>query len=110
MSLATKIKKLRLSKNESLQDLASAIGISKTHLWELEQNRSKNPSINLIEKLADHYKITIASLLGEEIEENNTNEEMVRMFRQAGELSDEDRTLLDDVIQSMRRRNRETSN
>ena len=36
MSLATKLKELRVSRKQSLQDVADAIGASKTHVWDLE--------------------------------------------------------------------------
>ena len=36
MSLATKLKELRVRRKQSLQDVADAIGASKTHVWDLE--------------------------------------------------------------------------
>ena len=42
MTLGEKIKELRIAHNESLQQLADEIGISKAHLWELERNNSQN--------------------------------------------------------------------
>lgn len=107
MSLGAKIRDLRLRKGESLQDVASAIGVSKTHVWELEKGRSKNPSMDLVAKLADHFQVTIASLVGEELGAEGGDEELMRMFRQAGVLSEEDRAVLDDMIQAMLKRRRE---
>jgi len=107
LSLGAKIRDLRLRKGESLQDVASAIGVSKTHVWELEKGRSKNPSMDLVAKLADHFQVTIASLVGEELGAEGGDEELMRMFRQAGVLSEEDRAVLDDMIQAMLKRRRE---
>ena len=41
MPLGDKIKELRMKSGESLQDVASAIGASKAHVWEMESGRSK---------------------------------------------------------------------
>jgi len=66
MSFAARLKKLRLKNAQSLQQAADAVGISKAHFWELEQGTSKNPSIELLQRLAEHYKITVTYLIGEE--------------------------------------------
>ena len=104
MSLATRIRDLRLKAGQSLQDVADAVGVSKTHVWELEKGRSQNPSVELIAKLADHFKVTITALVGEDPEAAGADEQLMRMFRQAGDLEDQDRAVLDDMIQSMRKR------
>ena len=66
MTLGEKITQLRIEHNESLQELADSIGITKAHLWEMEKNRSKNPSLSILQKLANHFKISIDSLVGNE--------------------------------------------
>ncbi|MEM1380750.1 MAG: helix-turn-helix transcriptional regulator [Pseudomonadota bacterium] len=104
MSLASKLRELRLKKGDSLQDVAEAIGVSKTHIWELEKARSNNPSTELLAKLADHFKVSIAALVGEDIEAAGGDENLMRMFRQAGQLSENDRAIIDDMIQSMLKR------
>ena len=88
MSLAVRLRKLRTASRESLQDVADAISVSKTHIWELEKGKSTNPSADLLEKLANHFKVTIAHLVGEDIESSNDDPELMRMFRQAGNLDD----------------------
>ncbi len=59
MTIGIKLKELRLNKGESLQKVADAVGVSKPHVWELERGTSKNPSVNLIKKLADHFGQTV---------------------------------------------------
>lgn len=68
MSLAANLKKHRLRKGVSLQDVADAVGVSKPHIWKLERDDSEkvNPSLELLEKLAVYYKTSIASLISEE--------------------------------------------
>jgi transcriptional regulator with XRE-family HTH domain len=65
MAVGDRIKELRMQKGQSLQQVADAIGASKAHIWELESNRSKNPSLDLLQKLAGHFGTTIAYLIEE---------------------------------------------
>ncbi|MEL7149458.1 MAG: helix-turn-helix transcriptional regulator [Pseudomonadota bacterium] len=100
MSLATRLNQLRIKNRQSLQEVADAIEVSKTHIWELEKNRSKNPSIEMLTKLADHFGVTIKYLVGEEVGSSG-DEQLERMFRQVGELDERDRALLDTMIANM---------
>ena len=109
MSLATRLNQLRIRKGSSLQEVAAAIGVSKTHIWELEKNRSTNPSIEMLAKLADHFGVTIRFLVGEDVGSSG-DEQLERMFRQVGELDDRDRELLDDMIANMIKRRRGDDN
>jgi transcriptional regulator with XRE-family HTH domain len=54
---------LRKSKKESLQDVVDAIGITKSHVWDLEKERSRNPSLNLILGYAKHFRIPAAAFI-----------------------------------------------
>ncbi|MDO8381000.1 helix-turn-helix domain-containing protein [Phenylobacterium sp.] len=65
MPIGDKIKEMRVRKGQSLQGVADAIGASKAHIWELESNRSKNPSLDLLQKLASHFGTTVAYLIEE---------------------------------------------
>lgn len=59
MSLGTKIKELRLKKGVSLQAVADAVDASKPHIWELERGTSKNPSLELVTKLAAYFSVSV---------------------------------------------------
>lgn len=65
MPIGDRLKEIRIRKGQSLQEVADAIGASKAHIWELESNRSKNPSLDLLQKLAGHFKTTVAYLIEE---------------------------------------------
>jgi transcriptional regulator with XRE-family HTH domain len=91
-------------RKESLQEVADAVGVSKAHIWELEKGRADNPSMALVTRLADHFGVSIRFLVDEDIEAPDAEEELARMFRQARELDDHDRKVLDDMIQSFRKR------
>ncbi len=47
-------------KKRSLEEASAAIGISKSHLWEIEQNRS-SPSFAIVAKLCALYDADITS-------------------------------------------------
>jgi transcriptional regulator with XRE-family HTH domain len=65
MAIGGRIKEMRVRKGQSLQQVADAIGASKAHIWELESNRSKNPSLDLLQRLATHFGTTVAYLIEE---------------------------------------------
>ena len=43
MGLGRRITELRLKKKESLQDVASAVDVSKAHIWELVEGPHRQP-------------------------------------------------------------------
>jgi transcriptional regulator with XRE-family HTH domain len=65
MSLAQKIRALREGKGLSLDELAARAKISKTYLWELEQDTAgtKKPSADVLLRIASALSTTLADLL-----------------------------------------------
>lgn len=104
MSLATRITRLRRAKAESLQEVAEAVGVSKPHIWEIEKGRAKNPSMALVTKLADHFGVSVTYLVGEDVESDDADPKLQRMFRQAQKLDETERAILDDMMQSLLKR------
>jgi transcriptional regulator with XRE-family HTH domain len=102
--LAAHLKELRLKKRESLQDVADAVKASKAHVWELETGKSSNPSMELVRKLADHFGVAVATLIGEDPESAQEKPELVAMFRDLKEVTDNDRELLKSILETMKRR------
>jgi transcriptional regulator with XRE-family HTH domain len=107
MSLATKLQKLRMAKRESLQDVADAIGASKAHVWELEKGTAKKPSIELVRALAEHFGVSIASLVGEAPDETTDEQQLLVMYRDLKGLDEKDRQVLEDIIKGMKSRRKE---
>lgn len=103
VTLAQRLKELRLRKKESLQDLADAVKASKAHVWELETGKSKNPSVELLTKLAEHYAVPVAQLIGEDPEATQEDQELVAMFRDLKDLTPRDREILRSTITSMKK-------
>lgn len=64
MSLAIKLRTLREKANVSLQAVADEVGVSKPHIWELEKGKTKNPSLELLKKLAMYYNVSLDELAG----------------------------------------------
>jgi transcriptional regulator with XRE-family HTH domain len=89
MSLGSKLRELRTRKRESLQQLADAVGASKAHVWELETEKSTNPSLDLLKKIAAHFGIAVSTLL----EERESGDTLI-FGREFEGLSDKDKELL----------------
>ena len=101
MGLGRKITDLRLQKKESLQQVANAVGVSKAHIWELEKGKTDNPSMGLVTRLADHFKVTVSYLVGEQIDAEDAEADLARMFRQAQSLNPNERRILDEMMQTL---------
>lgn len=65
MALAEQIRKARERAGMTLDQLAKAAGVSKTYVWELEQDAdaTKKPSAELLLKIANALSITLADLM-----------------------------------------------
>ena len=75
MGFGARIAELRRSHEESLQDVADAVGVTKTHIWELERGRTANPSLAVIKGIADHFGVSIASLVDEDLNAADADQE-----------------------------------
>ena len=101
MSLGARMMKLRMAEKQSLQQVADAVNVSKAHIWELEKEKTDNPSIGLVERLSDHFKVTLTYMVGEDIEAPDADKELQRMFRQAKNLEDHERKIIDQMMQNL---------
>jgi len=59
MSFGRKLHDLRVANRMSLQDVANAVSMSKAHVWNLEKGLSENPSIELVVKLANLFRVRV---------------------------------------------------
>lgn len=62
--LSEKLKSLRHEHGYSLQYVGDAVGLSKTHIHELEHGNTKNPSLKSSVKLSKLYGVTLDYLAG----------------------------------------------
>ncbi|EAQ13579.1 MULTISPECIES: helix-turn-helix domain-containing protein [Maritimibacter] len=109
MEIGERLMRLRQSSNQSLQQVADAVGVSKAHVWELEKGRSRNPSFELVRKLASHYGVSIDVLTGTAPEPAPEDIKVGRMHRDLESLSKRDRAIVEELIASMKARSSEGS-
>lgn len=55
---------LREQRGLSLQEAGDRAGFTKSHMWEFEQGRSRNPTIRMLLGLARAYGVSVDYLLG----------------------------------------------
>jgi transcriptional regulator with XRE-family HTH domain len=92
---------LREKHGQSQQQLADAVGVSKVYVWKLEKGRNKNPSLDLLVRLAEHFKVSIAYFQ----DDTNAAEdaEALQFFRDfRGKLSEKDWRALRDLAETMK--------
>ncbi|MCR4470400.1 helix-turn-helix domain-containing protein [Burkholderia sp. SCN-KJ] len=98
MSLGAKLNTLRLRKAESLQATADAVGVTKTHIWELEKGKSANPTAELLARLAAHFEVTVDFLLDTGRDTPSEDDEATVFFRDLQLLSERDRATVKQMI------------
>jgi len=101
MGLGKRLQDLREAKKESLQQTATAVDTSKGHIWQMERGKAKNPSIGVVTRLADHFGVSVAYLLGEDIAAEDADPELAGMFRQASEFTKHERQILRGMMQTL---------
>ena len=63
-TIASRMAALRASRNLSLQAVADRAGLSKTHIWDLERGRSRNPTIETAVRVAGALGVSLDYLTG----------------------------------------------
>jgi transcriptional regulator with XRE-family HTH domain len=107
MSLGARLKELRIKNNKSLQDVADAVKASKAHIWEIERGNSKNPTMELLNKLADYFSVTVSYLVGEDPDKDKAG--LVALYRDLTKLDPHDRETIRDIMRSLQKRKLEKS-
>ncbi|HYC16447.1 MAG TPA: helix-turn-helix transcriptional regulator [Pseudolabrys sp.] len=104
MSIGSELKKLRIKKKESLQDVADAVKASKAHIWDIERGASRNPTMDLLDRLATHFGVSVSYLVGEEPPKAMYNE-LVALYRDLKDLSASDRSTIRDLAKRLGEKN-----
>ena len=104
MSFGRKLHDLRLAQRLSLQDVANAVSISKAHVFNLEKGITANPSMELVVKLAELFRVRVTDLVGENPDADDQPAEMVAMFRDLKNLGEEDRQTIQMLMETMKKR------
>jgi transcriptional regulator with XRE-family HTH domain len=95
-----------MSKRLSLQEVADQIGASKAHIWDLETGRSKNPSIELLTKLAKVFSVSVADIIGENPSGDDEEPQLKAMYRELKDLSPSDREAIQQMMDHLISRNK----
>jgi len=103
MSFAKRLADLRLKSGLSLQQVGDRVGISKAHVWNLEKGQADNPSMELVVKLADLFRVRVADLVGENPDAADQEPEMVAMFRDLKKLDKSDRETIRVLMDQLQR-------
>jgi transcriptional regulator with XRE-family HTH domain len=96
MSVGAKLKELRTRKGETLQEVADAVGSSKPHIWELEAEKSKNPSLDLLVNIAQHFNVPISYLV-----EESTSVDTMIFGREFKDVTEEDKKFFWHIAEKM---------
>ena len=105
-SLAARLGELRRKGRRSCSAVADAAGISRQHLWRIEQGIVRNPAPELLVRLARAYGLMLGELLGERAVPQATHaaavsgdrEEILRrLMRVANSMCDDDWQALDEL-------------
>ena len=106
MPLKDNLRKHRERARKSLQQVADDVGASKAHIWELETGRAKNPSIELLTKLAKTFDVSVSDLIDENPGAADDSPELVALYRELKELSEADRKAIQNMMDHFRNRER----
>lgn len=60
----------RAARSMSLEDVAQASGLTKSHVWELEKGRSRNPTIRAVWGISRALAVSPAWLLGLSVDQS----------------------------------------
>jgi transcriptional regulator with XRE-family HTH domain len=63
-ALGTRIKLLREMRDMSLEEVGNAAGLTKSHVWAMEQGQAVNPTVNAVWGLSTALSVSPAMLLG----------------------------------------------
>ncbi|MDR1694527.1 MAG: helix-turn-helix domain-containing protein [Lactobacillaceae bacterium] len=96
-NLGDKIKRLRIEKNMTLDELAQIIEAQKSYVWGLENRKIEKPSAEKLTKIAEALGVTVEYLLSEAEELDESNKKNV-LFRNYNKLSPEDQEKIDQMI------------
>lgn len=78
------IRNIRKSKKISLRKLSDMTGISRAYLYDLESNRKFNPTLFILQKIAEVLEVDIKDLFYSLNDIDNLKEEMYRRIDEYG--------------------------
>ncbi|SLN12848.1 HTH-type transcriptional regulator Xre [Roseivivax jejudonensis] len=102
MEIGDRLFSLRTKAGQSLKQVADDVGVSKAHVWELEKGHSKNPSFDLVQRLAAHFGVSLDVLTGATEEPDAEAMQVARINRGLDALSERDRRVVEQMIETLK--------
>lgn len=97
-----RLRTYRMRKGFSLQKLATAVGASKAHIYDLETGKSANPSLGLLTAISRELDVPIKVLVGETSETADGEEALAPLFRDLRDLSPGDIDIIKTLTEQLR--------
>lgn len=97
-----RLRRFRMAKKLSLQDLANAVGASKAHVWDLESGKAQNPSLALLTEFSRALEVPIKELVGESDETEDA--QLAPLFRDLRGLDESDLRMIKMLTDELRSR------
>lgn len=99
--LGSKINKLRTERGLSLEGLATAAGVSKSYLWEVE-NRDVSPTAEKLKAIATALEVEVAFLLDDQLQVEPQDQSDRRFFRKYSQLDPERKEQMQRILDTFR--------
>ena len=106
MSIGGNLHELRIQHGLTLQDVASAVGVTRPHVFNLEKDNTR-PSVDLLINLARFFGVSVAQIIDEELLTKNYPTEVLAISRDIQALSEENRALVHTILIAMKARDRQ---
>lgn len=81
--IGERVKNFRKEKNLSISELAVITGVAKSYISSIERNIKSNPSIHILEKIAEGLGVPLLSILSENETAGDLDSEWLSLFKKA---------------------------
>lgn len=93
-----KLRSIRSKSNITLEELAEAIGSSKSYVWQLENKSNAKPSAELLLKISNYLGVSPDFLLDDSVEEYTSEQLDDAFFRRFQRLSENDKRTIERIM------------
>ena len=96
-----KLRKIRTSKNKTLEELAKAIGSSKAYVWQLENKKNAKPSAELLLKISKYFSKSPEFFIDDSFVIQSEPQLEDAFFRKFKKLSEDDKRYIDRIMSGL---------
>jgi transcriptional regulator with XRE-family HTH domain len=98
LKFGEKLRKLRISREITLEALADAVGSSKAYIWQLENKENAKPSADLLLRLAGYFGEAPEFFLDDTSEDRSEAHIEDAFFRKFNKLAEEDKRTIERIV------------